>query len=194
MTMLAMWFQETYTFSSGNAKLLMAFIALVAISMFVQAIVTISVSLKAAKAMKDLAATAEEFKTKALPLIDSAMDMGHTAHKLLHDAAPKVKIITDNLVETSNVLVETGNVVRHSAQEFDRTIADANMRTQRQVARVDGMVTTALTTTAEIAETISNGIRVPAQKIAAIASQAKFALEGMLARIKAMSAKSPSGR
>ena len=194
MTMLAMWFQETYTFSSGNAKLLMAFIALVAISMFVQAIVTISVSLKAAKAMKDLAATAEEFKTKALPLMDAAMDMGHTAHKLLHETAPKVKIITDNLVETSNALVETGNVVRHSAQEFDRTVADANMRTQRQVARVDGMVTTALTTTAEIAATVSNGIRVPVQKIAAIASRAKFALEGMLDRIKAMSAKSPSDR
>jgi methyl-accepting chemotaxis protein len=188
MTMLAMWFQETYTFSSGNAKLLMAFIALVAISMLVQAIVTISVSIKAAKAMKDLAATAEEFKTKALPLIDSMRDMGHTAHKLLHDTAPKVKVITDNLVETSNTLVETSNVVRHSAQEFDKTIADANIRTQRQVARVDGMVTATLNTTAEIVETVSNGIRVPAQKIAAIAGQAKSALEGMLARFKSMGA------
>jgi hypothetical protein len=191
MTMLAMWFQETYTFSSGNAKLLIAFIALVAISMFVQAIVTISVSLKAAKAMKDLAATAEEFKTKALPLIDSMRDMGHTAHKLLNESAPKVKIITDNLVETSNTLVQTSNVVRHSAQEFDRTIADANIRTQKQVARVDGMVTATLNTTAEIVETVSNGIRMPAQKIAAIASQAKSALEGLLARFKSANAKSP---
>jgi methyl-accepting chemotaxis protein len=191
MAMLAMWFQETYTFSSGNAKLLMAFIALVAVSMFVQAIVTISVSLKAAKAMKDLAATAEEFKTKALPLItkalpliDAAMDMGHTAHTLLNETAPKVKLITDNLVETTNV-------VRHSAQEFDRTIADANMRTQRQVARVDGMVTAALTTTAEIVETVGNGIRGPVKKIAEIASQAKSAVEGVVARMKSAAAKSP---
>lgn len=184
MTMLAMWFQESYTFSSGNAKLLIAFIALVAISMFVQAVVTIAVALKAAKAMKDLAATADEFKTKALPLIDAAMDMGHTAHTLLHDTAPKVRLITDNLLETSNV-------VRHTAQEFDKTLADANLRTQRQVARVDGMVTAALTTTAEVTESIANGIRVPVQKMVVIATQAKYVLEGIFARVKSMAAKSP---
>jgi methyl-accepting chemotaxis protein len=187
MMMLAMWFQETYTFSSGDSKLLIVFIGLVAVSMFVQAIVTISVSLKAAKAMKDISATIDEFKTKALPLIDSAMDMGHTAHQLIHDTAPKVRLITDNLVETSNV-------VRHSAQEFDKTIADANIRTQRQVARVDGMVTAALTTTVEVVQTINDGIRGPIQKAAAIIAQGKTALEGVLARFKSMSAKSPFNR
>ena len=177
MTMLAMWLQESYTFSSGNAKLLIAFIALVAVSMVAQAIVTIFVALKAAKAIKDLAATAEEFKTKALPLIDAAMDMGHTAHTLLNDTAPKLTLITDNLLETSDV-------VRHSAQEFDKTVTDANRRTQRQVARVDGMVTAALTTTAEVTEAVANGIRVPVQKMVVIATQAKLVLEGIFARIK----------
>jgi hypothetical protein len=68
--------------------------------------------------------------------------------------------------------------------QFDSTIADVNMRTQRQVARVDGMVTAALTTTAEVAEAIGNGIRVPAQKIAVMVSQAKALVEGLLAKIK----------
>ncbi len=187
MAILAMWFQETDTISSGNSKLLIAFIGLVAIAMVAQAIVTIVVSIKAVKAMKQLSATAEEFKTKALPLIDSAMHMGHTAHQLLHDTAPKVKLITDNLVETSVV-------VRHSAQEFDRTIADANIRTQRQVARVDGMVSTALNTTAEIVDAVGNGIRGPVQKIAAMANQAKATIEGILARIRTKGAGSPFNR
>ena len=65
------------------------------------------------------------------------------------------------------------------------------MRTQRQVARVDGMVSTALNTTAEIVDNVSNGIRGPVQKIAAIAAQAKAALEGLLDKIKSKTARSP---
>jgi uncharacterized protein YoxC len=184
MTMLAMWFQETYTLYSGNAKLLMVFIGLVAVAMVIQAIAMIVMAVGAAKAIKSLTATVEEVKAKVLPLIDTAKGIGHTAQGILHDTAPKVKIIADNLVDTSEM-------VRHSAQEFDKTIRDANMRTQRQVARVDGMVSAALTTTAEIVETVNNGIRGPALKIAAMASQAKYALEGMLDKFKSKTSRSP---
>jgi hypothetical protein len=184
MAILAVWLQETYTFSSGNAKLLMVFIGIVALSTMAQAIVAISVSMKAGKAVKDLAETAEELKTKVLPLIETAMDVSRMSQSMLRDAAPKVRVITDNLVETSNA-------VRASAQQFDRTFADVNHRAQRQVARVDGMVSATLTATVEAAESIQQGIRVPVQKITAVASQVKFALEGMLAKVKAMAAKSP---
>ena len=184
MAMPAMWFQETYTFSSGNAKLLILFIGLVAVSMVVQAIVTISVSVKAAKAVKEMAETAQEVKGKLLPLIETATEVSRMSQSILHDAAPKVKIISDNLTETSRA-------VRASAQQFDKTFADVNFRTQRQVARVDGMVTAALTATVEAVETVQQGIRVPAQKIAAMTTQARFALEGMFAKVKAMAAKPP---
>jgi hypothetical protein len=73
------------------------------------------------------------------------------------------------------------------------TVVDANSRTQRQVARVDGMVSAALNTTAEVVESINHGIRVPAQKIAQVAGQAKVVVEGLLDRIKGMSGKVPFG-
>ena len=189
--MLAMWFQETYTFSSGNAKLLMVFIGVVALSMALQAIVQISISLKGFKAIKDMAATAEELKQKVLPLIDTSTAVARSAQALLHETTPKVRRITDNLVETSNVLVSTGNVVRASVVQIDKTVSDANMRTQRQVARVDGMVTAALTTTAEVMDTVERGIRVPAQKIALMATQTKYVLEGIFAKIKSAAGRSP---
>jgi hypothetical protein len=50
---------------------------------------------------------------------------------------------------------------------------------------VDGMITAALTTTTEVVEAVANGLRVPAQKIAAMAGQAKLAFDGLLARFKA---------
>ena len=189
--MLAMWFQETYTFSSGNAKLLLVFIGVVAVSMAVQAVVQISISLKGFKAVKDMAAAAEELKQKVLPLIETTTAVAKSTQTLLHETTPKIRRITDNLVETSSVVVETSNVVRASVERLDKTVTDANLRTQRQVARVDGMVTAALTTTAEVMETVERGIRVPAQKIALIATQTKYVLEGMLAKIKSMAANSP---
>ncbi len=56
------------------------------------------------------------------------------------------------------------------------------------------MVTAALTTTAEVAEAIGNGIRGPAQKIAAVMSQAKAVAEGLLSKIRNRAETAPSGR
>jgi len=143
----------------------------------VQVTALIVLAAKSVKAIKGLAETVDELKQKVLPLIDSATQISQTAEYLLSENAPKVRAIADNLLETSDL-------VRGTAQHFEETLADANLRTQRQVARVDGMVTAALTATVEVVETIGNGIRRPAQKIASLAGQAKRFAEGLLAGIK----------
>ena len=175
--MLAMWFQGTDAISEVNTNLLTVFIGLVALAMLVQAITLIVLAARSAKSIKDLAETVDELKQKALPLIDSATQISRATESLLSENAPKVRAIADNLLETSDL-------VRGTAQHFEATLADANQRTQRQVARVDGMVTAALTATVEVVETIGNGIRVPAQKIASLAGQAKLFAEGLLVRIR----------
>jgi methyl-accepting chemotaxis protein len=177
MTMLAMWFQGTDAVSEINTNLLTIFIGLVALAMLVQVTALIVLAAKSVKAIKGLAETVDELKQKVLPLIDSATQISQTAEYLLSENAPKVRAIADNLLETSDL-------VRGTAQHFEETLADANLRTQRQVARVDGMVTAALTATVEVVETIGNGIRGPAQKIASMAGQAKRFAEGLLAGIK----------
>ena len=177
MAMLAMWFQGTDAVSEINSNLLTIFIGLVALAMLVQAIALAVLAAKSVKAIKGLAETVDELKQKALPLIDSATEISRSAQSLVTETAPKVRAIADNLLETSDL-------VRGTAQHFEETLADANLRTQRQVARVDGMVTAALTATVEVVETIGNGIRGPAQKIASLAGQAKRFAEGLLAGIK----------
>jgi methyl-accepting chemotaxis protein len=177
MAMLAMWFQGTDAVSEINTNLLTIFIGLVALAMLVQAIALAVLAAKSVKAIKGLAETVDELKQKALPLIDSATEISRSAQSLVTETAPKVRAIADNLLETSDL-------VRGTAQHFEETLADANLRTQRQVARVDGMVTAALTATVEVVETIGNGIRGPAQKIASLAGQAKRFAEGLLAGIK----------
>jgi methyl-accepting chemotaxis protein len=188
MMMAAMWFQGMDTFSDDNTKILLVFVGLVALAMVVQAIALIVIAAKSSKAIEGLTATIDELKQKTLPLIDSATQISRGAETLLRENAPKVRTIADNLVETSDKLVDASSAARAAVQQFDVTIADVNRRAQKQVARVDEMVTATLATTAEIAETISNGVRVPVQIIASIAGQAKTVVEGALAAVKAFAA------
>jgi len=193
MAIVAMWFQaaaETTAPAGANLpgstsatsmmsdqNLMLIFVGLVALALVVQAIVMIAFSVKAGKAMKEMMETVEDFKGQITPLIESATEISETTGKILRETAPKVKIIADNLMETSDL-------VRGSAERFDTTITDVNIRAQQQIARLDTMVTAALATTVQIAETIQHGIEVPARKIAAMASQARTVFEGIRARVK----------
>ena len=178
----AMWLQEPSLASTNH--LIMVFIGLVAVAMCVMAVAMVVVAVTAAKAIKGMTATSEELMGKVLPLIDVATDISKTGQSMMQDAAPKVKHITDALVDASDTLAETSKAARSAVQQFDATITDLNQRTQRQVARVDGMVTSTLTATVEAVETISRGNKVPAQKIVAFAGQARLFAEGLLSRIR----------
>jgi uncharacterized protein YoxC len=180
----AMWLQDSDP--GGNRHLIMMAIGLIALAIAVMSVIMLVIAVKAMKTFKEVSATAEELKAKMMPLLDEVMEISKTSRVLLQDTAPKIKVITENLVKTSATLAETSMVARAAVQQIDVTVMDANLRAQRQVARVDGMVTAALTTTTEVAEAIGNGIRVPAHKIAVMVTQARFVVEGLLAKVKAM--------
>lgn len=187
MAIPAMWFQATDALSTHDTRLL----AIICLGIVVLAILALVIALivfaaKSVRTIKRLAESVEEMKQKTIPLIDSVTAISRITESLLRETEPKVHKIADNLVETTDR-------VRGTAQHIEQTVADANLRTQRQVARVDGMVTAALTTTVEVVESIGNGIRVPAQKIASMAGQAKLLAEGLLARIRFFAARTPSG-
>ncbi len=150
IVMSGMWLQDGDSISSGNSQLLMFFVGMVAVAMLTQAIVFVIAAVGAIKARKRFMAIVEEVRQKALPVID-------TTHDVLHDLHPKVKIITDNLVETSHV-------VRAKAEEFDSTFTDVNQKTRAQAARVDDMVSSVLDTTAGIASTLQKGVSIPVRE------------------------------
>ena len=187
----AMWLQDSDP--GGTRHLILIAIGLMAVAIAVISAIMLVIGVKAMKTIKELGETAQEVKIKVMPLLDEVMQISRTSRILLDDAAPKIKVISENLVKTSETLVETSKVARGAVERIDVTVTDANMRAQRQVARVDGMVSAALTTTAEVADTIVNGIRVPAQKIAVMVTQAKYVAEGLMEKVKSMGAKSPFG-
>jgi uncharacterized protein YoxC len=191
MMCFAMWLQDGDP--GGTRHLILLAIVVMALAIAGISIIMLVIGVKAMKTIKELGETATELKGKILPLLDEVMEISKTSRVLLQDAAPKVKAITENLVTASNSLAETSKEARAAMAQIDTTVTDANLRAQRQVARVDGMVTAALTTTAEVVEAIGNGIRVPAQKIAAGVTQAKNLIEGLIAKFKEKTAGTPFG-
>jgi hypothetical protein len=193
MAMAAVWFQGAGAISSNDTKLLII-LGMIALALLTQAIVIMMVAVKSLATVKSLTATVEELKERALPLMArateltaKATDLAVSTQAMVLDASPKVKAITDNLLDASDI-------VRGTAHKIDITVTDVNLRTQRQVARVDGMVTTTLTATAELAQNITEGIRVPVMKIAEMAAQAKTVIDGLLGRAKTMGAGFMAGK
>jgi phage-related protein len=178
----AIWLQQAEL--AVTNRLIMIFIGLIAVAVLALAIALIAIAVKAMKMVKDLTVAAEDFKTKMMPLLEVATDVGRTSRDLLQDSAPKLKIITANLVETSETLKATSRTAQSVAEHCDATVTDVNLRAQRQVARVDDMVTVALTTTSEVVGAIANGLKGPAQRVAAMAGQAKNFAEGLFARFR----------
>jgi hypothetical protein len=170
IVMSAMWMQDPDSLSSGNSKTLMVFVGMVALAMMAQAIALIVMAVGAAKARKRGLEIAEEIRLKLMPIIDGT-------HGLIQDTAPKMKIITENFVETSHV-------VRAKAQEFDATASDLNAKTRAQVARMDGIVTSVLNTTSDISETVQRGIKLPLREVSGVVNGFKAGLDVLVGRAK----------
>jgi len=168
--MVGMWLQEPEGVNPANTKLLLIFIGILAFSMLVQACALIAVAVGAAKARKRGLEIAEELRDKVMPLITST-------HEIVRDSGPKVKIITENLVETSHV-------VRSKAAEFDATASELNAKARAQAARVDGMVTGVLNTTSEISNTLQRAVQVPVKEFAGLMNGFKAGLDVLIGRAK----------
>ena len=180
IVMSGMRLQDPDSLSSGNSKLLMIFVAMVAVALVVQAIALIVMAVGAAKARKRGLEIVEELRLKVMPILDSS-------HGFIQDTAPKVKIITENFVETSHV-------IRAKAQEFDMTASDLNSKTRAQVARVDGMVTSVLNTTADISETVQRGIKVPLREVSGLVNGLKAGLDVLVGRAKGFGGSRPNSQ
>src|SRR5882724_13615082 len=142
--------------------------ALVTIALLVQAVVVVVFVVGAMKTKKELTALLRELHGRALPLIDTTND-------LMQENAPRIRTIAKNMVETSHI-------VREKAVEMDSVVSDATRRAKAQTARVDGLVTNAITRTESITEQLHRAVMVPVKQFSGLRN-------GLLAAIEALRAK-----
>jgi hypothetical protein len=178
MWMMAAWQGlQNDSISAGNTRLLMIFVGIVAFSMLAQAVAVIGAAIAARKTQKRVLVIAEELRIRATPIIDRALPILEKAEILVETTLPKIHTISDNLLETSEI-------VKSKAKEFDITLTDVNVKTRAQVARVDGMVSTALTATGSLAEMVHKGIRMPLVEMSGIVNGFKAGIDVLFSKSK----------
>jgi hypothetical protein len=168
MMFFGMWLEDPGSLSSGNSRLLMFFVAMVAIAMVAQAVVVIIAALGAAKARKQLLAIAEDVRAKTMPVVEGT-------RSLVEEMQPKARVLAENLVETSHI-------VRAKAAEFDSTISDVNVRARAQSARVDDMLTSVLDATEGIASTLQKSVSVPVREFHGLMNGLKAGFDVLTSR------------
>jgi len=169
MLMTGVW-QDMGSLSSGNSRLLMIFVGLVALCMVAQTVLFLVAVVGMAKARKRFLTMAEDVKEKTLPLLEKT-------HGMVSDLQPKIQTITDNVLDTSHV-------VRARTNEFGATMSEVNERVRSQAARVDNMVTSVLDTTSEVASVAQKAARVPVREFSGLMAGLKAALSVMMGPAK----------
>jgi len=180
IVMSGMWLQDVDSISSGNSRLLMIFVGMVALAMVVQAIALIMLAVGAAKARKRTMAIVEEIRAKAMPAIDSTQEF-------VKNYAPKLMTLAENLAETSNV-------VRGSAEDFNTTLADLNNKTRVQAARLDDIVSSVLASTASAVSAVDRGIRSPVRKFNGFLNGLRAGCDVLAGRMKGFGSHSQASR
>ena len=189
--MSMMWLQSDAG-GSGNSTLLIVFVGIIALGSLVQLLVFAALGIAAMKARKEAMAVVNEVKGKAMPLIASAQDLVNSLSPkikdVVNDVSPKIKDVVNDvspkIKKISGDLVDISAMAKAKVAEIDTTVSELNGKTRAQVNRLDGMVTTTLNATSDLASAVHHGITVPVREVAGVVAGVKAAMDVLVGRVK----------
>ncbi len=159
---------------------LLIYSAVVAIAVLIEAVALGALAFAAAKLFKQLAQLTQEAKGKVYPILESVRDISakgqeivEVAKNVVIDTEPKIKRITTNIADTSDVY-------RAKVAQVDLLITDTTDKARRQSDRVDEMVTNVVTRTGDIASHVGNAIMSPVRQISGLVDGAKTSIESLI--------------
>ncbi len=168
--------------------------------------------LKINKLMKTVDAKAQPLLAQATPLIAKGKEIAGNVNDIVADLKPKIAAVTADLqpkiaavtadlqpkiASVTSDVQHISSVVRSKVDELGGTVSkanqtalgymdtaqDVNQKAKGQVARVNDMVSDALTTTQHVSKQIQHGIRVPVEKIASWVTAAKLGIENLAEKV-----------
>ena len=174
----AVFFQESGS-TQHDIHLAMICLCIIALMLVLQAVGVIIAGAIGAKllstAIKKAERTANTVEHKVGPILDKT-------NKLIQELSPKVQRLVDDAEQIGSTVREKVDELAITVSELNSTVKEINVRSRVQVARVDGMVSEALTTTQEISQTVQQGIRLPVRQIAGVISGLKVGFETLIER------------
>lgn len=137
-----------------DQQMLTIFVAVTALAVVIQAGILVAMFLAMRKTSARMEAIADEVRTKALPVLDSAQ-------VILADTGPKLQAITANLTEMTNTL-------RGQVERADVAMSDALDRARLQIIRADELVTRTMDKVEETTELVQHSVISPVRQISAV--------------------------
>lgn len=134
-----------------NDNYLIAFVAVTAGAVVVQAGILVALYLAFRKSSEKMEVLAAEVSSKALPAIESA-------HGLLVELRPKIETLTANASESSTV-------VRNQLLRIDATVTDALDRARLQVIRADELLGRTMDKVEETSESVHKTVMSPLRHV-----------------------------
>ena len=96
--------------------------------------------------------TSDQVQAIALDVQRRTTPIIETARELLNDSAPKVKEITNNLVDTSAL-------VKNQAQQLNGVVSEIIERTRLQVARADEVINRTVHTASRVQDSVFTPVK-----------------------------------
>jgi methyl-accepting chemotaxis protein len=153
-----------------DVHLMMIFMCVIMIAVAIGFLGVSVAGVQALRLMRKGEEMAERLEGKVSPMADKT-------RALVEELGPKVTTITTNVEQITYTVRGKVDEFAATAGDINKTVKDANKRTQAQVARVDGMVNEALTTAHSVSRTMQDGVRRPVQQIAGIVAGLKKGVE-----------------
>ena len=153
-----------------NVHLMTIFLGIVAAAVVIGFLGMCVAGIKLLQLMVKAEQLAERLEGKFSPMLDKT-------HSLVEELGPKIRTIATNTEQISYTVRSKVDEFSATADELNRTVKDANKRTQAQVARVDGIVSEALHSAQNVSRTVQESVRKPVQQIAGIIAAVKKGVE-----------------
>jgi len=146
-----------------NANLLIAFIAITAAAVVIQAGMMIGMYLATRKTSARVEALAGEVKTKVLPTVEMAQSM-------LTELRPRIETLVANVAESSTT-------IRAQVERLDATFSDVLDRTRLQVIRADELVGRTLDRVEQTTDMVTNTVVSPIRQASGLVQGLTAGLE-----------------
>jgi hypothetical protein len=148
-----------------NDNLLIAFIAVTAFAVMLQALIMIALYL----AVRKSAAKMEALTTE----VNGAMPTVGTVQSMLADLRPKIEVMSTNFSESSTL-------VRNQLGRIDATLTDALDRTRLQVIRADELLNRTMDKVEETSEVVHKTVISPLRQVNGLMSAISTGVEVFL--------------
>ena len=174
------WLQTTIGMTDSQVHWLIALTCLNAIAVLLGMGALVAMAVVVVKLVGTVTALTDELKPKVYPIMENVKQISGKANEItghvrdiVADSTPKVKRVTTNLAETSDVY-------RAKLAEVDALISDTAAKAKRQTDRVDHIVSSTISGAGKVASRVEDAVLTPVHQASAIWSAIKATPESLV--------------